>query len=87
MQEDAADCHEWYVLQYLQDLECPIPFGEDAVPGLLDWLLHHAVSLEYQDAGGSQRCICLPMMCLPQNSCTHHHLKSSMACAGQIACC
>lgn len=38
-------------MQYLQDLECPLPFETDAVPSLLDWLLHHAISLEYQDAG------------------------------------
>ena len=37
--------------QYLQDLECPVPYEADAVHSLLDWLLHHAVSLEYQDAG------------------------------------
>ena len=40
-------------MQYMQDLECPVTHDTDVLPDMLDWLLHHAVSLEYQDAGES----------------------------------
>ena len=33
------------LLQYLEDLECPIPYQADAVPSLLEWLLHHAAPI------------------------------------------
>ncbi|KAK9868289.1 hypothetical protein WJX84_005579 [Apatococcus fuscideae] len=53
---------EWDVhfKQYMQDLECPVTHDTDVLPDMLDWLLHHAVSLEYQDAA--------PRMTLPETS-------------------
>ncbi|KAK9841718.1 hypothetical protein WJX74_010795 [Apatococcus lobatus] len=60
--DSSASDWEKHFSQYLQDLECPIPFEADAAPSLLDWLLHHAVSLEYQDAA--------PKMSIPESSST-----------------
>jgi hypothetical protein len=42
------------LLQYLQDLECPLPLAADSRQAVLQWLLSFAVSLEYADNGGAK---------------------------------
>jgi hypothetical protein len=39
------------LLQYLQDLECPLPLSADDRQAVLQWMLSFAVSLEYADHG------------------------------------
>lgn len=47
------------LLQYLERVECPIPFkpGDASSEGeVLLWLLKYAVHLEYTDRGASSHC-------------------------------
>ena len=39
--------------QYLEDLECPLDYNANSAQSqaILDWLLHHAVDLMYEDHG------------------------------------
>ena len=42
------------LLQYLEDLDCPLEFDAASAerPDIMDWLLHYAVDLVYEDNGG-----------------------------------
>ena len=41
------------LLQYLEDLDCPLEFDAASAerPEVMDWLLHYAVDLIYEDHG------------------------------------
>lgn len=42
------------LMQYLEDLQCPIAHESGSDAAVLDWLLNYAISLEYQDQGEVQ---------------------------------
>lgn len=54
-------------LQYCEDLECPLPFEPGRYKDILQWMMAHAVGLEYADHGEhwSAPCRSLPAPCLP----------------------
>ena len=39
-----------HFLQYVDDLKCPVEFSQKL--SLVDWLLAHAIRLEYAENGG-----------------------------------
>lgn len=55
------------LLQYLQDLECPLPLAADNRQAVLQWLLSFAVSLEYADSG-EDGCSTALLVCQPHTT-------------------